>query len=330
METKLQNNANEAVEYLHGEIPNLQVKRNIHAEDLIAGADGRYDLYKLKQEEEEPWYIPSGFDEMDEMIYGWGRGEELVVLLARTGQGKSWVLVNSLKHAWKHNYRVGYISPEMSPLKLGYRFDTLFKNFSNSRLLQGLEVGNYRGYIEKLKDYSTPFLVSTPKDFNREITVSKLRLFCKSNDIQVLGIDGIAYLRDERSKRGDNKTIALTNISEDLLDLSNELGIPVIVVVQSNRGGASTDSEGEYQTPDIENIRDSDGIAHNATKIISLGQSGAGLQLDIKKHRDGENGGQVVYEWDIDRGTFNYTESDATRQRPTPQRSETPTDTDAF
>ena len=61
----------------------------------------------------------------------------------------------------------------------------------------------------------------------------------------------------KRYKKGDNKTISLINISEDLMALSIELGIPILVVVQSTRGGVkNADSEG---TPELENIRDSDG-----------------------------------------------------------------------
>lgn len=93
----------------------------------------------------------------------------------------------------------------------------------------------------------------------------------------------------------------LTNISEDLMDLSIELGIPVLVVCQSNREGAK-----EEDSPNIENIRDSDGIAYNASLIISAKQKEEGLQLSIKKNRNGKNGDNLIYTWDIDRGTFNY------------------------
>ena len=119
-----------------------------------------------------------------------------------------------------------------------------------------------------------------------------------------MGIDGITYLTDERYKKGDNKTISLTNISEDLTSLSIELGIPILVVVQSNRQGAKdADTDG---TPELETIRDSDGIAQNATKVIALRQTGAGLEFGIKKHRDGIHGGKLIYYRDIDKGQFNY------------------------
>lgn len=310
----LKTNANDAVEYLHSQLPNLEIAATSEGTDIISQADERYQVYKDKMNADNPWYITTGFEELDEILNGWAKGEEFIVLYARTGQGKSWVLAKTLSHAWQIGNRVGYISPEMSPTKIGYRFDTLLKNFSNRNLVWGKEEPNYEGYIKDLKKKEIPFIVATPLDFQKKITVTKLKHFCQTNKLGILGIDGITYLTDERYKKGDNKTISLTNISEDLISLSIELGIPILVVVQSNRSGVkAADSDG---TPELETIRDSDGIAQNATKIIALRQTGAGLEFGIKKHRDGIDGGKLIYYWDIDRGQFNYIPSGEDAVRP--------------
>ena len=310
----LKHNSNDAVEYLHSQLPNLQIAATTEGTDIISQADERYKTYLEKMNAKNPWYITTGFEELDDILNGWAKGEELVVLFARTGQGKSWVLAKTLTHAWQIGNRVGYISPEMSPARIGYRFDTLFKHFSNRNLVWGREEPDYEQYIKDLKKKENPFIVATPLDFQKKVTVTKLKHFCQTNKLDILGIDGITYLTDERYKKGDNKTISLTNISEDLMALSIELGIPILVVVQSNRGGVKdADSEG---TPELENIRDSDGIAQNATKVIALRQTGAGLEFGIKKHRDGINGGKLIYYWDIDKGQFNYIPSSEDAVKP--------------
>ena len=130
-----------------------------------------------------------------------------------------------------HSYNVGYISPEMSEESVGYRFDSLNKHFSNFALYTGKDVENYEEYIDDLKtNAKNKFIVATPLDFNRKITVSKLRKFCLQHKLDVLCIDGITYLSDERYHKGDNKTTSLTNISEDLMSLSCELKIPIIAI----------------------------------------------------------------------------------------------------
>ena len=111
-------------------------------------------------------------------------------------------------------------------------------------------------------------------------------------------------LTDERYHKGDSKTTSLTNISEDLFSLSCELKVPIIVVVQSNRGGIKDNADA---APDLEDIRDSDGISHNSTKVLALKQKGEdGLIMEIKKHRDGQFGGKLTYLWDIDHGKFQW------------------------
>lgn len=302
----LKGDANAAAQYLQSELVNITPNYSTPYVDIIH-SDSRIKLFEDKSNNKDKWFIPSGFEELDEIINGWQAGEEYVVLFARTGNGKSWVLVKSMEHAWKLGKNVGYISPEMSSDKIGYRFDTLHHNYSNTALVRGdtttISSSDYEDYYNDLQKHENKFLVSTPRDFNNQITVSKLRNFVISNNLDVLAIDGITYMSDERFKRGDNKTTTLTNISEDLMQLSCELSIPILVVVQSNRGGVDKD------TPDLEDIRDSDGISHNATKVISLKQKGDGLIMNIKKNRDGKNGDKICYLWDIDTGSFNYVES---------------------
>lgn len=319
----LKADANEASRYLQSELSNLTPNYTTPFVDIIH-SDSRLKIFEDKSNNKDSWFIPTGFPELDDIVGGWQQGEEFVVLFARTGQGKSWILVKSMQYAsMVLGKNVGYISPEMSADKIGYRFDTMQNNFSNTALVRGdqniITVDEYQDYFEKLKSNKVKFLVSTPRDFNNKVTVSKLRTFVKSNNLDILAIDGITYMSDERFKRGDNKTTTLTNISEDLMSLSCELKIPILVVVQSNRGGVEKD------TPDLEDIRDSDGIAHNATKVISISQKEEGLVMKIKKHRDGRVGDKLTYIWDIDTGEFQWIPSDsddAPRARKEEQKEE--------
>lgn len=307
----LKSDANEASRYLQTEIVNLTPNYKTPAVDIIH-SKSRLVTFKDKLAHRDDWFIPTGLEELDDIIGGWQMGEEFVVIVARTGNYKSWFLVKTAQHAWRIGKRVGYISPEMSADKIGYRFDTLNSNFSNRGLIRGdtnsVSEEAYNDYFEELNKNDNVFLVSTPADFNKQVTVSKLKTFVIQNKLDVLAIDGITYLTDERYKRGDSKTISLTNISEDLMQLSCELKIPILVVVQSNRGGVK---EGDSDTPDIENIRDSDGIAHNATKVLALKRKGDdGFVIEIKKHRDGEFGGKLTYLCDIDKGEFTWLAGD--------------------
>lgn len=306
----LKNNANEAAEYLISQLPNLQVNQKTTAIDIIHTSN-RLDELKDRINNKENWFFTTGFEELDDVIGGLQRGEELCVLFARINQGKSWVLAKICTHIWQIGYNVAYISPEMSASSIGYRFDTLNNHFSNKSLTWGKDnnISEYENYINDLNKKNNSFIVATPQDFQKKITISKLRNFIKQNNIQLLAIDGITYLSDERSQRGDNKTTTLTNISEDLMSLSIEMKLPIVVVVQSNRGGVV--EQGSEGSPELEHIKDSDGIGANASKVISIRQRENNvLELGIKKQRNGVVGGKLSYIWDINLGTFEYIPTD--------------------
>lgn len=306
----LKSNANDAAEYLISQLPNLQVNQKTTAIDIIHTSN-RLDELKDRINNKENWFFTTGFEELDSVIGGLQRGEELCVLFARINQGKSWVLAKICTHIWQIGYNVAYISPEMSASSIGYRFDTLNNHFSNKSLTWGKDnnINEYENYINDLNKKNNSFIVATPQDFQKKITISKLRNFIKQNNIQLLAIDGITYLLDERSQKGDNKTTTLTNISEDLMSLSIELKLPIVVVVQSNRGGVV--EQGSEGSPELEHIKDSDGIGANASKVISIRQRENNvLELGVKKQRNGVVGGKLSYIWDINLGTFEYIPTD--------------------
>lgn len=89
------------------------------------------------------------------------------------------------------------------------------------------------------------------------------------------------------------------------MELSVELKIPILVVVQANRSGVV--EKGTDNTPELESIRDSDGIAHNASKVLSVNQREYGvLDMVVKKQRFGPVGGKLTYDWDINLGDFKF------------------------
>ena len=131
---KLKTNSNDAVDYLMQQLQNLTQLQKTQGIDIIQNANARLEEYQSKLNGNSVQYITTGFEELDTIFKGFARGEELVVLFARIGQGKSWILNKMLAHAWSIGYNVGLISPEMSAIKIGYRFDTLVGHLSNKNL----------------------------------------------------------------------------------------------------------------------------------------------------------------------------------------------------
>ena len=214
----LKTDANAAAEYMMNALKeDLQPSYSFSDTEIVATVGERVENSEYMRQSPAEWFIPTGFPEIDEDINGWQRGEELGVIYARTNHGKSWVLEAMCTHAVKLGLEVGMFSPEMSARNIGYRFDTLYGNISNSTISFGLfnnefSIDDYKKYAEDLGEVSGHLYVTSPKDFARKVTVSKLRNWIKARNLDMIAIDGITYLTDERFKRGDSKTISLTRL----------------------------------------------------------------------------------------------------------------------
>lgn len=279
--------------------------------DIIQEAQSRYDkLLDKLGDDRDRWLLSTGLPELDLVIDGLQRGEELVVIYARTNNCKSWVAELMATSVWKDGNNIGFFEPEMTEDSVGYRFDTLYKNFDNKGVMgakEDFDVDKYRSYIKKLPKNDKKFIVSNPARFDNYTTVSKLRKWVEDDDLDMLVIDGITYLADERSNNKESLTNRLTNISEDLMSLSIEKKIPIIVVVQANRS-AARDSDGELasEAPELDTIRNSDGISHNASKALSVQKRDNTIVIKITKNRTGEVHNKLIYNCDINTGKFTY------------------------
>lgn len=302
----MKTDSNAAVEYLVEALKDLKPNYKVGGTDIIKNARDRLQAYLDRRDNQENWFFTTGFPELDDIIHGINRKEELLIFFARPNQGKSWAIQKVLTHIWELGQNVGFISPEMGELSVGYRFDTIHHNVSNTALMWGkdsLDDAEYADYIGDLESKPNKFIVATPLDFNNRITISKLRQFIKQHNLQALAIDGITYLSDERGKKSDNKTTSLTNISQDLKSLGMELEVPIMLVIQANRGGA-VDKDSE-DLPELEAIRDSDGPAQVATIVIAIKQGPDGvITFQIKKQRNGRVGDKISYRWNPDIGEF--------------------------
>ena len=301
-----------ATNYIISKLKDIKPPETNYGIDIIQSATTRYDRFldKFNNMDTNEYEISTGLDELDMLLGKLRRGEEFVVIYARTNNAKTWVAEKMATSAWEAGENVGFFSPEMSDIEIGYRFDALFKHFSNKGMSgreRDFNPDNYGSYIKKLKKYTNKFNVTDPLTFDKEPTVSKLRKWVEDMELSIIFIDGINYLYNER---GNNKKESdrLTEIAEDLMLLSKEKKIPVIAVMQANRT-AARDANGEVNddTPELDTIRNSDGISHNASRAIAVRYKDQVLTLKITKDRYSDSvGAKLIYNCDLNTGKFTY------------------------
>lgn len=253
--------------------------------------------------------IPTGFDEIDKLMYGgFSTVEELVIIVARTNSGKSWILTKMMESAQAHKFPCLYYSPEMQASFLSTRFDTWRKHFQNSQLYRGNYNEEYKNYIKELEKEETPAFILEDKDVAEgSVNVPVIESLVKRYGIKLLIIDGLSYMEDSRSRYSDRDYEKYKNLSTDLFKLSKKFGCAVVVAMQANRESKdSKDDKGEI-FPTAMNIEGSDHPARIATQVFSVRQIFERHVLDIRleKSRMANNQKPILsYSWDINTGNI--------------------------
>lgn len=260
--------------------------------------------------------IPTGFAEIDRTMYGgMSTVEELLLVVARTNTGKSWVLVKMMESAQKHGFPVLYYSPEMQASFLATRFDTWRGQFVNSDLHRAKYSDAYEQYIDNLEKEVTPAYVMEDKDVSDGVVdVPKIQSFVHQNSIKLCVIDGLSYMED--SQRASSDYERYKHICADLFKMSKEEGCAVVVAMQANRETKKnqTDAEGKDPFPTLFEAEGSDHPGRIATQAFMLRQVYDKHLLDIKmeKSRNAANQKPVFsYSWDPNTGKMSLVDDAA-------------------
>lgn len=253
--------------------------------------------------------IPTGFPEIDKLMYGGlSTVEELLLIVARTNTGKSWVCTRMMESAQRNGFPTLYYSPEMQASFLGTRFDTWRGHFENSKLYQGKYNEEYFKYLKQLPKEETSAFILEDKDTPAgEVNVNVLRNLVRKHGIKLLIIDGLSYMAD--TNRSDTDYVKYKNICLDLFKLSKQYSCSVAVAVQANRETKDSKDDKGDPFPNLYNIEGSDHPARIATQVFSLRQIFDKHVLDIRleKSRIANNQKPVLsYAWDVNTGNMQY------------------------
>lgn len=262
----------------------------------------RYDSYVDKCEDYKKYYVNTGFPELDKIIGGWDRREELVTIVARTNMGKSWILFKSSIASAEQGLNVGIYEGEMGDDKVGYRIDTLISHISNGQIIHGNKMiqNDYKKYIDNLP-HKLPgkiWVLTTKGIGGSWASVSTLKAFIEKYNLDILCIDQRSLMEDDRKAR--NPIDKAADISLDLKNLQVMKKIPIITVSQQNR------TKNEDGSIDTTQISQSDRIGQDSTMVIAFDQKDSIITMHLIKSRDSVNMKDIKYKVDFDKGQFDY------------------------
>lgn len=256
------------------------------------------DLEKLSQLKGEITGLTTGFYDLDKVTSGLHENE-LIIIAARPGMGKTAFALNLLVNATKNTGKsVALFNLEMGAEQLVMRMISSEGQIDSRKLAAGrLEHNDWKRVNEAISKLAETkiYIDDTPGITIGEIRAKSRRLASEGN----LGLIVIDYLQlvSTTSKYGGNRQLEISEISRSLKTLAMELKIPIIALAQLSRSVESRDDK----RPILSDLRESGSIEQDADIVAflysddyydkekAIDENTGKSEFIIRKHRNGPN-----------------------------------------
>lgn len=213
--------------------------------------------------------ITTGFPTLDERTGGLDTGE-LVTVVARQGEGKSWALMHMAVSAVMQGKKVCFFPLEMSPTQVAFRMHVMFQqrldpsgSLRNNALVQGkgYNLAAYRAFLERLAEEIPGKLIMCQSD--RRFSTTQVLAKIQEHQPDLIVIDYLTLMAlDSRELEGWSDIRILT---KELKSLATEFQQPIIVAAQANRVAT-----GRKGPPELADIAFGDAIGMDSDRVISF------------------------------------------------------------
>ncbi len=215
-----------------------------------------------KYKKRDDYSYRTGYLDLDRIIEGLHE-QELTIIAARPGVGKTSFALQMAEHIAKKNIYTYFVSLEMSEKQLGNRMIARKADIDSHVLRMGwlteenfAEIGKAAGEISKFK-----MCIDSKVSTIQEIESKAMQLKNEKN----LGLIVIDYLQLLKSKnKFSNREQEVADISRRLKLLTKKLDIPIVALCQLNR-----ETE-KRKTPILADLRESGSLEQDADNVIFL------------------------------------------------------------
>lgn len=240
--------------------------------------------------------VETGLAELDNLTRGF-HANQLVILAARPGKGKSALALNVAEHvASTYEGDVPFFSLEMAADEIGVRRVAIRARISNHKILSG---------IMKQEDYGrlthATGLIRESRmivDDSADRTVSQIRSVCRrikaQRGVSMVVVDYLQLLTPPRNAaRGTSREQHVASFGRGLKLLAKELRVPVVALSQLSRSS----EERKNQRPQLSDLRESGSLEQDADMVIFVhppNVANGTAQLIVAKQRNGPKGTVAV------------------------------------
>jgi len=234
--------------------------------------------------------VSSGMDILDTYLAGGFRPGDYIILAARPSMGKTAIALWWMLDMIIHNKKILLCSLEMTSREIMLRLISAdtgipLSRIRNMRKKQTLELEKSSVNLYKrnyyIEDYSNRRTSKTP---------NYVRSIATKTGVDLVVVDHIGLMYPDIKKdeaRNMTRNDQVKKISGQLKSIGKQLGIPMIIVSQLNRGLHQRMSN----QPALADLRDSGALEEDADMVIMLHRPGyfeRGIKSDERQHIDEE------------------------------------------
>ena len=245
----------------------------------------RIEHLSIQQENNDLVGVPTGFKRVDKFTGGYN-AQELIILAARPGMGKTALIIKTIIANAMINNAVGVISLEMSAMQLTARAVANDTDFHLSQLIKtGFDkqkyFESYSRHSHRMSKY--PIFIDDSSESDINSIVLKARFWKRKYDIKLLVIDYLQLMNCSSVK--GNREQEISTISRRLKMLAKELEIPVVALSQLSR---AVETRGSSKRPLLSDLRESGAIEQDAD-IIQFLYRPEYYKIDIQDNEEYED-----------------------------------------
>jgi replicative DNA helicase len=260
-------------------------------------------------EEQAPFggNIRTGLSDLDMLLGGLNRSD-LIIVAARTGMGKTSLMLNFARNAaMAQHAKIAIFSLEMAGEQLAQRLLAAESRVDSARLRLGLHSEVEESRI--MHAYGVLSQTSIYVDDSATLRIPELRAklmrLQRDTGLDLVIVD---YLQLVQGNRSDNRVQEISYITRSLKEIARELDVPVVAGSQLSRAP----DQRQPHIPQLSDLRESGSIEQDSDVVLFIyredrylsredwqaqnpdkapGQYPAGkAQLIIAKHRNGPTG----------------------------------------
>lgn len=236
--------------------------------------------------------VPTGFVDLDALTFGLHPGQ-MVIIAGRPALGKSTLAVDMVRAcAIKHRRRAAFFSLEMSRRELQHRIMSAEASIALHHIRGGTMGKSWDRFAKAQERVSTAPLIidATPGQTVMQIK-AKCRRMQQRGGLDLVVIDYLQLLTSG-ARRTENRQTEVSEMSRNIKLMAKELGVPVVVLAQLNRGPEQRESK----KPMMSDLRESGALEQDADIVILLHREDAydkesaragEADLIVAKHRNG-------------------------------------------